>query len=327
MERRTVVASILIGLTAAPASTRAQVRKSARIGWVGGWYTLSAANGLFDAFRQGMRELGYVEGQTLTIEARWMEGTAPEEAARLSAELVRSRVDIVVAQGHAVLGAKSAVTSTPIVFIYSGDPVGAAIVPNLGRPGGNLTGVTLQAVDLAGKRIELLREAAPRVSHLAAFVNPLHPGEDVEFRESALAAQRLAMTMREFPVRTVADVDAALDAMPRERIDGVVAFSSALIMSQRNAIAEFAIRHRIPTVSSWEDFAIDGNLLSYGPNLEQSGRSVATYVDRILKGAKPADLPVEQPKRSQLVINLKTAKALGLVIAPSLLVRADRVVD
>jgi len=274
-----------------------------------------------------MRELGYVEGQTVTIEARWMEGTGPDEAARLSAELVRSKVDVLVAQGHAVLGAMTGARSVPIVFIYSGDPVGAKIVPNLGRPGGNLTGITLQAVDLAGKRIELLKEAAPRVSRLAAFANPLHPGEDVEFRESQIAARRLGLTLRQFSVRTVAEVNAALKTMAHDHIDGVVAFSSALIMSQRNAIAEFAVEYRVPTISSWEDFAIDGNLMTYGPNLQDSGRHVATYVDKILKGAKPADLPVEQPRKPQLVINLKTAKALGLTIPPSVLARADEIIQ
>jgi putative ABC transport system substrate-binding protein len=327
MDRRTFVLTITAGLLAAPDSTRSQGRKVARVGWVGGWYTLSAANGLFDAFRQGMRELGYVEGQTVTIEARWMEGTAPDEAAGLSAELVRSKVDVLVAQGHAVLGAKPSAASVPIVFIYSGDPVGAGIVASLGRPGGNLTGITLQAVDLAGKRIELLKEAASHVSRLAAFVNPLHPGEDAEFQASEVAARRLALTLRQFSVRTVADVNAALATMPRDRIDGVVMFSNALIMSQRNGIAEFAIKYRIPTISSWEDFAIDGNLMTYGPNLQDSGRRVATYVDKILKGAKPADLPVEQPKTPQLVINLKTAKQLGLTIPQALLLRADAVIQ
>ena len=327
MDRRTFIVSLAVGLTATPLPARGQERKAARIGWVGGWYSHSAANVLFNAFRQGMRELGYLEGQTVMIDARWMEGTAPDEAARLAADLVRSNVDILLAQGHAVLGAKAEARSVPIVFIYSGDPVGAKIVPNLGHPGGNLTGITLQAVDLAGKRIELLKEAAPRASHLAAFVNPLHPGEDAEFKASELAAHHLGLTLRQFPVRTVADVKAALDAMPRDHIDGVVAFSSALIMSQRNGIAEFAVKHRIPTISSWEDFAIDGNLMTYGPNLQDSGRHVATYVDKILKGAKPADLPVEQPRTPQLVINLKTARALGLTIPPSLLLRADRVVE
>src|SRR5215467_5096399 len=326
MDRRTFIAAS-VGLLVVPTSARSQGRKAARVGWVGGWYTLSAANGLFEAFRQGMRELGYVEGQNIIIDARWMEGTAPEEAGRLSAVLVQSKVDVLVAQGHAVLGARSEARSVPIVFIFSGDPVGAKIVPNLARPGGNLTGITLQAVDLAGKRIELLKEAAPRVSRLAAFVNPLHPGEDDEFRASQVAAQRLGLTLRQFPVRIVADVNAALDAMARDHVDGVVAFSNALIMSQRNAIAEFAVKYRIPTVSGWEDFAVDGNLMTYGPNLEDSGRNVAAYVDKILKGAKPADLPVEQPKKPQLVINLKTAKALGLTIPQSLLLRANEVIQ
>ena len=326
MDRRTFVVSIGVGLIVASAPTRSQERKVMRVGWVGGWYSVSAANVLFEAFRQGMRELGYVEGQTVAIDARWMEGTAPDEAARLSAELVRSKVDVLVAQGHAVMGARSEAASVPIVFIYSGDPVGAKIVPSLGRPGGNLTGITLQAVDLAGKRIELLKEAAPRVSRLAAFVNPLHAGEENEFEESQIAVQRLGLTLRRFPARSVTEVNAALETMARDHIDGVIAFSSALIMSQRNGIAEFAIKHRIPTISSWEDFAIDGNLMTYGPNLQDSGRQVATYVDKVLKGAKPADLPVEQPRKPQLVINLKTARALGLNIPQSLLIRADRVV-
>jgi putative tryptophan/tyrosine transport system substrate-binding protein len=232
-----------------------------------------------------------------------------------------------MAQGHAVLGAKAEAASVPIVFIFSGDPVGAKIVPSLARPGGNLTGITLQAVDLAGKRIELLKEAAPRVSRLAAFVSPLHPGEDDEFRVSEIAAHRLGLTLQEFPVRTVAEVNAALQAMARDRVDGIVASSSSLIMSQRNGIAEFAATYRIATISSWEDFAIDGNLMTYGPDLRDSGRHVATYVDKILKGAKPADLPVEQPTKTQLVINLKTARTLGLTIPPSLLLRADDVIQ
>jgi len=326
MDRRAFGVSIVVVLLAASGATRSQGRKAARVGWVGGWYSHSAANVLFDAFRQGMRELGYVDGQTVTIEVRWMEGTAPDEAGKLTAELVRSNVDVLVTQGHAVLGAMTEARSVPIVFVYSGDPVGAKIVPNLGRPGGTLTGITLQALDLAGKRIELLKEAAPAVSRLAAFVNPLHPGEDAEFRESQKAAQRMGLTLRQFPVRTVADVNVALQEMVRDRVDGLAAFSNALIMSQRNSIAEFAVKNRIPTISGWEDFAVDGNLMTYGPNLQESGRRAAAYVDKILKGAKPADLPVEQPRVAQLVINLKTAKALGLTIPPSLLLRADRVV-
>ena len=326
MYRRTFVAALNIGLIAAPASARPQGQRVVRVGYVGGWYSLATANVVFDAFREGMSELGYVEGKTVTIDARWMEGAALDEAARLSAELVRTKVDVLVAQGHAVLGAITEARSVPIVFIFSGDPVEAKIVRSLGRPEGAFTGITLQAVDLAGKRIELLKEAAPHTSRLAAFVNPLHPGEEAEFRESQVAAYHLGLALQKYPVRSVTEVNDALKAMARDHVDGVVAFSNALIMSQRDGIAQFAAKYRIPTVSGWADFAIDGNLMTYGPDLRDSGRRVATYVDKILMGAKPADLPVEQPRKSQLVINLKTAKALGLAIPQSLLVRADVVI-
>jgi putative ABC transport system substrate-binding protein len=327
MDRRRFVVVLSVGLVAAPGSARAQARKSARIGWVGAWYSPSAAASLFDAFRQGMRELGYVEGQNLTIDARWMERITPDEAARLTAELVRSKVDVLVAQGPAVPGVKAEAGSMPVVFGFSGDPVAAKFVTSLARPGGNLTGMTLLAVELAGKRVELLKEAAPRVSRLAVLVNPLHVGEDEEFRESQIAAQRLGLTLQHFPVRTVAEVNAALEAMARDHIDAVVALSNLLIMRQRNAIAEFAAKQRIPTVSAWEDFAVDGNLMTYGPNLQYAWRRVATYVDKVLKGTKPADLPVEQPTKFQLIINLKTAKVIGLTIPSSLLIRADRIVE
>ena len=327
MDRRTFVVTLAVGLTVAPGAALSQGRKAARVGWVGGFYSPAAAHSFYEAFRQEMRELGYVEGQNLTAEARWMTGTAPDEAARLTAELVRSQVDVLVARGHAVLGAKAEAGSVPVVFIYSGDPVAAKIVTSLARPGGNLTGLTLLATDLAGKRIELLREAAPRVSHLAAFVNPLHVGEDAEFRELQAAAHRLGLKIQQYPVRSVAEVNAALEGMARDHVDGIVANSSALIMSQGNTIADFAAKRRIPTISGWEDFAVDGNLMTYGPDLQHAGRQVGTYVNKVLKGAKPADLPVEQPTKIRLVINLKTAKALGLTIPPSLLVRADRVVE
>ena len=275
-----------------------------------------------------MRELGYVEGQNLTIDGRWMEGNSVDEAARLTAQLVRSRVDILVAQGQAVPGVKAEAGSVPVVFGFSGDPVAGKLVTTLARPGGNLTGFTLLAPDLAGKRVELLKEAAPRVLRLAALTNPLHPGEEQELRETQIAASRLGLTLQSFPVRTVGEVNAALDEMAQDHLDGVIALSNLLIMRERSAIAEFAAKHRIPTISGWEDFAIDGNLMSYGPNLKYAWRNVAaTYVDKILKGTKPADLAVQQPTEFQLVINQRTAKALGLLIAPSLLVRANRVVD
>jgi putative ABC transport system substrate-binding protein len=275
-----------------------------------------------------MRELGYVEGQNLTIGARWMEGNAPEEAAELTAQLVRSRVDILVAQGQAVPGVKMDAGTVPIVFGFSGDPVAARLVTSLSRPGANLTGFSLLAPELAGKRVELLKEAAPRLSRLAVLTNPLHAGEDQELRETQGAAVRVGLKLQQFPVRTVVEVDAALAAMMRDHIDGIIALSNLLTMRQRSAIAEVAARYRTPTISGWEDFAVDGNLMSYGPNLKHAWRRVAaSYVDKVLKGAKPADLAVQQPTEFQLVINQRTAKALGLKIPSSLLLRADRVVE
>lgn len=324
--RRFVIGSA--GLIAAPSVTFSQRRKVARIGYVGGaWYSAPAATSLFDAFRQGMRELGYFEGRDLTIDTRWMTGATFEEAAKLTDELVRLKVDVLVAQGFAVPGVKNAAASLPVVFAYSGDPVAAKFVTSLARPGANLTGVSLLAVPLAGKRVELLKEVAPRVSRLAALTNPLHPGEEEEFREAKRVADRLGVSVREFPVRSNSELNAALDAMAQDRIDGIVALSNLLVMLQRSTIAEFAVKHRIPTISGWEDFALDGNLMSYGPDLHYAFRQLAPYVDKILKGANPADLPVQQPTHFQLVINLRTARALGLTIPSALVLRADRVVE
>ena len=328
MNRRTFALTLGSGLLAAPGWARAQGRKVARVGWVGAWYSRSGAATFLDAFRQGMRDRGYIEGQNLTIDARWMESVSPDEAASITAELVRSKVDLLVAQGVSVFGVKAAAGSVPVVFGYSGDPVAAKLVASLARPGGNLTGVTFLTLELAGKRVELLKEAAPRVSRLAILFNPLHIGEEEAVRESQAATRRLGLPLQAFAVHSVAEVTAALDTMVRDHINGVVALPNALIMFQRNAIAEFAVRHRVPTISGWEDFAVvDGNLMTYGPNLQEAWRYLATLADKVLKGAKPGDLPVERPTTYQLIINLKTAKALGLTIPQSLILRADRLIE
>jgi putative ABC transport system substrate-binding protein len=326
MNRRAFVTG-LGAVLAAPLVSRAKAGVLPRVGYVGAWYSPSAATSLFDAFRLGMRELGYVEGRNVAIEARWMERIATEEAARLTAELVRSKVDVLVAQGPAIPGVKVEAGSLPIVFGFSGDPVAANFVTSLGRPGGNLTGISLLAVQLAAKRVELLKEAAPRISRLAVLFNPLHAGENQELHEAELGAQGMGLSVQEFPARTVEEVNAALERMARDRVDGVLALSNLLIMRQRNAIADFAKKQRIPTISAWEDFAVDGNLMTYGPNLQHAWQRLASYVDKVLKGAKPADVPVEQPTKFQLIINLKTARALGLTIPQSLLLRADRIIE
>jgi len=248
-------------------------------------------------------------------------------AAKAAVELIRSKVDVLVVQGTAIDGVKDEAGSVPVVFGYSGDPVEAKLVTSLARPGGNFTGMTLMALEVAGKQLQLLKEVVANLSRVAVIVNPLHPGEDAEFQRSQIAAQRLGLTLRYFPVRSVADVDAALEAIARDRVQAILAFANLLIYRQRNAIAEFAATQRIPTISGWADFAVDGNLMTYGPDLEESWRFMATYVDKILKGTKPAELPVVQPTKFELVINLKTAKILGLTIPPSLLLRADKVIQ
>jgi len=329
MKRRLFVTTLGIGLVSTHDLVRAQPRKPASIGWVGVWYSKSAGESLFDAFRRGLRELGYVEGQNLLINTRWLEGKASprDEAVKVTAELVRSRVDVFVVQGPAVDGVKAEAGSLPVVFVYSGDPVEAKLVHSLARPSGNLTGLTLFGVELAGKQLELLKEAVPRVSRVGVLVNPLHIGEYPEFERSQSVAQRLGLTLQHSLVRTVTDVRAALEAMARDRVQALIVFPNLLTMGQRHAIAEFATRQRIPAISGWEDLAVDGNLMTYGPDLHESWRYVATYVDKILKGAKPSDLPVEQATRLKLVINLKAARALGLTIPPALLLRADQVIE
>src|SRR5947207_2059581 len=313
IERRAFVIGLGVGLITIPRTVRSQPRKSARIGWVGRWYSQPAASSLFDAFRQGMRELGYIEGQNLTIDARWLEGIASphDEAAKATAELARSKVDVFVSQGPAVDGVKTEAGSVPVVFVYSGDPVEAKLVASLARPGGNLTGMTVFGVDLGGKQLELLREAIPRISRVGVLVNPLHIGEYPEFGRLQSVAQRLAINLQRATVRTIPEVNTALETMARERVQALMVFPNLVTMRQRHTIADFAARHRIPAISGWEDFAVDGNLMTYGPDLREAWRYVATYVDKILKGVKPADLPVEQPARLQLVVNLKAAKALG----------------
>jgi putative tryptophan/tyrosine transport system substrate-binding protein len=235
-------------------------------------------------------------------------------------------VDVIVAQGPLVFGAQDGAGALPMVFVFSGDPVEAKLVTSLARLGGTLTGVTLLALELAEKRLALLKEVRPGLSRVAILANPVHPGEPAELQASQTAAQQLGLTLQYVPVRAVSDFPAAFEAIARERAEALLAFPDALIMLQRHVIAEFAAQHRMPAVSGWADFAVAGNLMTYGPNLPAMFRRVAYYVDRILTGTKPADLPIEQPMTFELVINLKAAQALGLTIPPVLLFQADEVI-
>jgi putative ABC transport system substrate-binding protein len=225
-----------------------------------------------------------------------------------------------------VLGAREVEGTTPIVFGFSGDPVEAGLVQSFARPGGRLTGVAMQSLELVGKRLELLKELMPRLARVAILANPAHPGEQLELKASRSAADRLALAVDYHPVRSAREFEAALGAVVAQRAEAIVAFPDALIMSQARALAAFSRQQRVPAVSGWSEFADEGNLLTYGPNLRETWRQAAGFVDRLLRGARPADLPVEQPSNYELVINLGTAAALGLQLPSSMAVRAERLI-
>jgi putative tryptophan/tyrosine transport system substrate-binding protein len=323
MTRRSFIAGAAGTFAASLAD--AQVGKTARVGWIAGSPGPLATPIFLESFRQGLRERGWVEGQNLVIESRWGER---DGARGLAAELVQLKVDVIVAQGPMVFGAQVEAGAIPVVFAFSGDPLQAKLVQSLARPGGNLTGITLLAFELVGKRLELLKEALPGLTRVALLANLAHPGEQAELRESQAAARQLGLAVQYLPVRSVGDFDAAFEAMVRERAEAIVAFPDLLMMRQAKAIADFAARRRIPAVSGWPEFAAAGNFMTYGPNLQEAWRQlVASHVDKILRGAKPRDLPVVQPTKFDLVINLRTAKALGLTIPPPLLLRADQLIE
>ena len=320
-----LLAALALGRLAAPDPVEAQrTARTARVGWVGFGSESAATAGFLEAFRAGMRDGGWIEGQNLVIESRW--GTR-EGARDIVAALVRDKVDVVVTLGPMVFGAQAGAGATPVVFGFSGDPVEAKLVASLARPGGNLTGMTFLAFELVGKRLELLKEARPGITRVAILANVMHPGEQTELRESQVAARRLGLTLQYVPVRAPGDFPAAFGAIVGENAEAIVAFPDVLIMSQARAIAAFATAHRIPAVSGWAQFAEDGNFMTYGPNLRESWRRMATYVDRILRGARPAELPVEQSSKFELVVNVRTARAIGIPVPRSLVLAADRVIE
>ena len=274
-----------------------------------------------EALRQGLRELGYVEGQNIALELRWAEGKYDRYPA-LAADLVRLKVDVIVAQGGAATKAAQRSTRTiPIVMSTVIDPVGSELVASLARPGGNVTGLSLMASDLVAKQLELLKEVVPRVSRLALLWNPANPGSAPQLREAEAAARALGVRLQTQEARVSQEIDSAFAAMTRERAGAVVILVDAIFTNQRRPIAELAATRRLPSVYGVGEYAEAGGLMVYGANLLDLERRVATFVDKILKGAKPGDLPVERPTRFELVINTKTAKTLGLTIRPVLLLR------
>ncbi len=316
----------LAGLLAPPSVEAQRPAGAARIGWLSTGSPASHSN-LLAAFREGLQQLGYLEGQNVAIEYRWAEGRLgrlPE----LAAELVRLKVDVIVAAGTpGVLAAKQATPTIPIVMAVGGDPIGSGAVASLARPGGNVTGLSNLAEDLIGKLLELLKGAVPRASRVAVLLNPANPVHATFWRETETAARVLGVRLLRLEAREPNEFDGVFAAMIRDRAGAAVVLPDPMFLTERRRLADLAAKSRLPAIYGFREHAEAGGLMSYGVNLRESYRRAATYVDKILKGAKPADLPVEQPTRFELVINMKTAKALGLTFPPSIMVRADQVIQ
>ena len=318
------IVTLTVSLVAAPLVANAQRSgKVARIGYlspVGG-----AGSPAAEAFRQGLRELGHVEGRSITIEFRAAEGRSDLLPA-LASELVQLPVDVIVAfSSAAAQAAKKMTTTIPIVMVSSGDPVATGLVATLARPGGNITGLTGLATELSGKRLELLREAVPSLSRVAVLWNAGDAAMTHTFRGIEAAAPVLRVTVQPLGVREAQEIDNAMAAMAKERPDALFMVTDVLTRRHTRQVVEFAAQRQLPTLFEGRGPVDEGGLMSYGPSFPDLLRRAASYVDRILKGTKPADLPVEQPMKFELVINLKTAKTLGITIPPTLLIQADEV--
>ena len=319
--------AVVLNLTLAPLAAEAQqAGQAARIGYLAANLTVSPH--MTEAFRQGLRDLGYVDGRSVVIEYRDAEGKYDRLPAR-AAELVALKVDVIVAADTpAALAAKQATRTLPIVG--AGDPVTIGLVTSLARPGGNVTGLSLLAPELVGKRLELLKQAVPGVGRVAALWQPGFVGERTEkdmLKEVEVAARALGVRLQFVEARGPADFDRAFSDMTRARADALTVLGSAMFANERRRVVDLAAKNRLPGVYGFREYVDAGGLMAYGPNVADLFQRAATYADKILKGAKPGDLPVEQPTKFELVLNLKTAKALGLTIPQSVLVRADQVIE
>ena len=317
------------GLLTAPLAAEAQqAGKVPRIGFLS-LTSPSDRPPLLDAFRQGLRELGWVEGQNIVIDYRYAEGRV-DRLPDLAAELVRLKVDLIVASAgtQAATAAKNATETIPIVMIYVRDPVGTGLIASLARPGGNVTGVSGSAgLELFAKQLELLKETVPKIRRVAILSNPDNAYHQLAIREVNVAARSLGVQLQLLEARGPNEFDGAFAAMAKERVGALLVLSDAIFGSHRTRLADLAARSRLPAAFGVRDDVEAGGLMSYGPSILDSYRQAATYVDRILRGAKPAELPVERPTEFELVINMKTAKALGLTIPQPVLLRADHVIE
>jgi putative tryptophan/tyrosine transport system substrate-binding protein len=316
-----IVAVVVVGGVA----TAQQPTKIPRVGFLGG-ASLSSIAARIEAFRQGLRELGYVEGKNIVIESRYAEGRL-DRLTDLAAELVRLKVDVIVTGGPSpTRAAKEATVTIPIVMALDNDPVGSGFVASLARPGGNITGLATLSPEISGKQLELLKEIVPRLSRVAVVGTSSNPGNAQMLRETELAAGAFAVQLHYLDVGGPKDIETVFRAASKGRADAVLVLPNPVLLSRRAQLADLAAKNRLPAVYGQPEYVDAGGLMFYGASITEMFRRAATYVDKILKGAKPADLPVEQPKKFEMIINLKAAKQIGLTIPPNVLVRADRVI-
>jgi ABC-type uncharacterized transport system substrate-binding protein len=323
VKRREFIALVGGAVAAWPFIAHAQKPvKPHRIFWVS---TETQPDPFVDGFREGLRERGYIEGKDVVLELRYAPGN-PDALRGVMSELTRGNVDVVVSSGPAIRAMKAA-TDVPVLFAISGDPVELGLVKSLARPGGNFTGSTFLSLELAGKRVELLKEIFPQLDRLAVLSNTDHPGERSEWSATQQAAQKLGIDLIYVPFVGARELDSALALVGNARADAMVVFPEGATIVHRARIALFAVAQRLPSMFGWSEYCDAGGLLSYGANQRATYFRLATYADRILRGETPADIPVEQPTKFELVVNLSTAKALRIEVPKSILLRADRVIE
>lgn len=296
------------------------------VGFMGNSTAVLEAN-LVGAFRDGLRELGYEQGRNIVIEYRWAEGDY-ERFPALVAELIAAQVDVIVTAGTpAALAVKKATSTVPLVMVAVGDPVGTGLVSNLARPGGNLTGLSSVAPDLEGKRLDILRQIVPTLSRVAVFFNSLNPFHVISIKNAQSAAQVMGIKLQLHDIRETEDLDVAFAAIRNERPDALLILADRVFLHNRKPIMDFTEEQRLPNVNAYKELVETGGLISYGPSYEDMHKRAAIYVDKILKGANPTDLPIEQPAKFTFIVNLKAAKTLGVIVPPSLLALADNVIE
>jgi putative ABC transport system substrate-binding protein len=319
------LSAMLLALSV-PAEAQQTGKKVPRIGFLLAPVRSAVAES-FDAFRQGLQDLGYVEGKTIVIEYRSAEG-AFDRLPDLAAELVRLDVNLIVAAGGsvAIVAAKNATSTIPIIMTGTIDPIASGFIASLARPGGNITGLTVGGPELYGKRLELLKETVRRLSRVAVFWGRTSPAEPLYLKEMHASAQALGLKIQSLEVRSPKDLEGAFQAAAKGRAGALTVGPDPLLTANRKQIMELAANNRLPAIYPWREYVEDGGLMSYAPKLSDLYRRAATYVDKVLKGTKPADLPVEQPTKFELIINLKAAKQIGLTVPPSVLAAADKVI-